>query len=611
MARRTAMLCRIIKAGCCLLVLTAISSIAIAGIPPRPNPEAFLSCLAGPSYNEKKCGRAKRQFERHFTGVSDECKDADSWEIKKIYLKRLLELYFSTEHQFLEDERMVSYEDMCGAFLWEGNTWVQLYTDDIVPPDHDDLTLELEVGDEVEVHARIFTRICEEADWRCGPEVELPYSGQWAWGSFDTNVFEVESEYARSGRVKAAGDGQAILIAQMPEFEEDPYLLQGLADVIVGTQEGVDIALVMESGNATYDYVGLPLYWCDEDACLGWPGDTWWDPASFWGLCGSPGEQFLGNFQVEDPGVLAISVDEDGPFGAGPLSITFTCGDDGIAKTDKLWFKPLAEGVTRVDYCIGETCDPLLYDPDRSRFGWWGDEFSIGTAYQDPIEPPGLIQIGSQVAALLDNKFSDYRFAATAMGAHPEFAVECSGYEGQEWYLPDFDPWWDTTPYVDFLSFTSDPSTVAGGLGQIRPICSDPIPVYDPIIGGKSVYSATIHAINDFAWRSDAELRTLIVFSVNPACYEVPDDPPYCDVEKGSGYTRQDVIDAAIAADVRLIMINAGWGSYRERMRDPFQEIALQTDGWYTEDDLDFWPMLTTFETSFDWIWNQSSSSRK
>ena len=256
----------------------------------------------------------------------------------------------------------------------------------------------------------------------------------------------------------------------------------------------------------------------------------------------------------------------------------------------------MEEGVATVGFCIGsEDCDPL-----RTSYGQWEETKTVGTAVPRPVDPPGLRQIGAQVASELGSKFENYRFAATAFGAYPEYGVACSGYNGEEWYLDDFKPLWDTAPYRDFLDFTSNDSTIDEALGNVRLICDDPLPVYPPY-GGKSVYTATIHAINDFAWREDA-FRTVIVFSVNPACWEYRDTFPYCDTEKVSGYTSQDVIDAALAANVRLIMINAGWGSYRDRMRGPFQEIALQTNGWYTEDYLNFWPMLTAFEKSFQWV---------
>ena len=47
-------------------------------------------------------------------------------------------------------------------------------------------------------------------------------------------------------------------------------------------------------------------------------------------------------------------------------------------------------------------------------------------------------------------------------------------------------------------------------------------------------------------------------------------------------------------------MMNAGSGSYEAKMRGPFQEIALQTGGWYTEESSDIWPMLHALETAFD-----------
>jgi hypothetical protein len=90
----------------------------------------------------------------------------------------------------------------------------------------------------------------------------------------------------------------------------------------------------------------------------------------------------------------------------------------------------------------------------------------------------------------------------------------------------------------------------------------------------------------------------VIVFAVEPVCLEYQN--PECDTEVVTGYTRQDVIDAAQNAGVSLYMMNAGYGSYEEKLRIPFQEIAAETSGWYVEEDSDIWPMLHALENAFD-----------
>jgi hypothetical protein len=109
-----------------------------------------------------------------------------------------------------------------------------------------------------------------------------------------------------------------------------------------------------------------------------------------------------------------------------------------------------------------------------------------------------------------------------------------------------------------------------------------------------------MHAIHDFLWREDA-FRAVIVASKNPACFEWRGGPGDCDydTEKVSGYTSQDVINAANAKNISLFMLNINSaGDYQDRLRGPFQAIAEQTDGWYTEEEI--WPMLHALKTAFD-----------
>ncbi|MFC1880659.1 hypothetical protein ACFL2S_04050 [Thermodesulfobacteriota bacterium] len=266
------MLYRVVTFGVALLIMNAFSFQALGkGIPPPPSEKQLLSCLAE-SYNEKQCDKAKKALEEHMTALSDACKSADTFEGKRIYLKDLIALYFST-NQILENERSLSYEEMCGAFLWEGNTWVQAYTENIVPPDRDTLKLELEVEEEVEVKARIYTRICETTNEEtCGEEFELDYFGPWGWGTTDSDVFKVETEIARTGLVKAVDGGTATLLVQMPDFEEDPHLLSASPDVVVGDQN-VDIAFVVNNGIWTTDHFppwGTGYPWLYTNWADGW-----------------------------------------------------------------------------------------------------------------------------------------------------------------------------------------------------------------------------------------------------------------------------------------------------------------------------------------------------
>lgn len=197
------------------------------------------------------------------------------------------------------------------------------------------------------------------------------------------------------------------------------------------------------------------------------------------------------------------------------------------------------------------------------------------------------------MASALQERLTDYRFAATALGWHPGFGVACS-VEG--WYSPEWEPYWDLAPHRDFLAFTRDPSLIATGLGGVRLICDDPI---NPQFQGRSVYSAALHAIRDLDWSSDKS-HAVIVYSANPACAEYQTGDPDCDTEKVSGYTSDSVISAANAENISVFLLNAGYGSYEARMRGPFQAIAEQTGGWYTEENSDVWPMLTALETAFD-----------
>jgi hypothetical protein len=102
----------------------------------------------------------------------------------------------------------------------------------------------------------------------------------------------------------------------------------------------------------------------------------------------------------------------------------------------------------------------------------------------------------------------------------------------------------------------------------------------------------------------------VIVISANPACneYGAAGDPE-CDTEKVSNLTSQDVISAANAENISLFMLNIGTGSYEARMRGPFQAIAEQTGGWYTEENSDIWPMLTALETGFDAVADKAGIS--
>jgi len=560
--------------------------------------ESFTPGIESKSLSEMRLEwqeKARSGFENILTECSQGCSDIESFCEKTPRTLKLVELLRWLVISFPEVSEDL-LEVLCGGHLLDFAIGIEL-----VPPE-----ASLDIGESVSVITYVKTL---GGDY-IAPREEA-HDISWSLSNDTIVAMEVSGETPpRSATLEGKKEGSTEVIATLRECEqEEPF--EGRANITVGPSDNsVDIALVIDSGNATYDYIGMPLWDCAEDACVDWGRDCdeddcvgwdqiWTDWTGWWGLCGSPGEQLPGKFQVENPEdlppVLGISLQKDGPFVSGPLPITLTCDNNYVAKTDQLWFKALKEGTVRVGYCIGYTCDPL------SSVGvQWEEKISVGTAVPRPVNPPGLRQIGAQVAAELGAKFKNYRFAATAFGAYPEYAVPCSGYDDSEWYLYDFRPLWDTAPYRDFLDLTSSDSTISDALSHVRLICDDPLPVYPPY-GGKSVYTAVIHTINDFAWREDA-FRTAIVFSVNPACWEYGDTSPYCDTEKGSGYTSQDVIDAAIAANVRLIMINAGWGSYKERMRGPFQEIASQTNGWYTEDYLNFWPMLTAFEKSFQWV---------
>ena len=80
---------RIFVAAFACMTGIAFHQAVAAGIPPRPSDKQLLSCIAGyKSYNETKCDKAKHDLEKHMDAVSDACKDADTWEGKKIWLKK-------------------------------------------------------------------------------------------------------------------------------------------------------------------------------------------------------------------------------------------------------------------------------------------------------------------------------------------------------------------------------------------------------------------------------------------------------------------------------------------------------------------------------------------
>lgn len=247
-----------------LMILTTISFYAAAqNYSAASFEQMFASCLAG-SFDEKKCDKAKKALEEYLNALSDECKDAATLEEKMAYLDTLLPLW-NTWGSFLDDEKQLGWDSMCGALMEDDNTWVQLYTDDIVPPKDSDLSLSLKVGDEVEVYARVFTSICKTKNGEqiCGEEFELPYSGSWAWASTDNDVVEPKETSSPTGRFKAKGKGAAVLAVDLPEFPE-PFFLDAYADVTVG-QGIADVVFVIENhfdnsywlGNGGFGYVGL------------------------------------------------------------------------------------------------------------------------------------------------------------------------------------------------------------------------------------------------------------------------------------------------------------------------------------------------------------------
>jgi len=515
------------------------------------------------------CNGATKWLLRKHEEIDRMCILAKDLGDKKPLLAQLEEI--QAQAAFLNlDAVAIEYTELCGG-IWDSSiSYIEIQPSELV----------LEVEERVQLEAIIH---CPPPHYLC--------TGDLNWKSVDEQVVTVTQ-----GFVKAVGGGKTYVLAGSPDI---PLPNTKTAKITVDSPS-VDIALVIQSDYSTWHHIGEEVWGCREHACIGWPNIER-DRESFRGLCGPDGDELPGRFQVEDPGVVGIALDKEGPFAGGPLTITFTC-KNGIARTDYLRFRAISEGVTKIGYCIGsDTCDPLL----PHRFGHWQKEFTVGTAWVDPIDPPGLRQIGNEVAAELAVRFEDYRFAATAFGAHPGYAVPCSV---EDWYFPEI-TFWDLAPYRDFLDFTDNPFAIAEGLGQIKPICDDPLDVPGRS-DGKSVYSAMMHAIQDYTWREDA-FRVLIAFSVYPACWEWGDTPPYCDTEKVSGYTSNDVITAANEAGITLIMMNSGWGSYYDRMQWPFLNMAEKTDGWYTEDWSDFWPMLRAFESAFEWIYLERYASEE
>jgi hypothetical protein len=221
----------------------------------------------------------------------------------------------------------------------------------------------------------------------------------------------------------------------------------------------------------------------------------------------------------------------------------------------------------------------------------WVELFFPGDAMSD---------FGDQVVELADNHFDDYRIAVASMAHFPEY-VDPANLCGEPAYVSYADrtqPWAPYEAFTPVLSFQA--STVPGNVGlafQSLSYTCQVSPGWWEGVGAHSLYTALLSAIDGSTldgWSSSTSFgsqgkRAIVFLSSFPACLHDPNPPALaeaCEEEAITGLTRTDVIEAALAKDVRIFPIHArhvdradGTRSLYPNMEDYWTEIAVETGG--------------------------------
>lgn len=405
--------------------------------------------------------------------------------------------------------------------------------------------------------------------------------GNLIWGSHNPEIATVNKldEAGETSEVTAVTYGTTRIVAKNEVLEH--VLGQAQVDVREQGEEQVDILLVIQTDNSTAYWVGYDAWSCPAHLCLNYEWDELRHTNFAWkGLAVLPGSppEYPGSVEVTDPGVVGISVSPEGPFGPGPIPITFTVPDDpawkDVAISQNVHVKPLSVGSTKLKACIaGVRCWEQLQ--------LWDVASSIVLDY----DAVGLRDVGAEIVTALDDRWGRgrYRFGVVGFGRHPETAY-CEPLDN----LPEWRPYAEPRPYYDWVPLTYAPEEIVQGTGSVQLICNTH---FNITIEGSTAYSALLHAIQGTDWRDDAERKIILLQQWPVDSHSLDPRPP----EVISGLTLDIIVHEARLKGIEIYTIAAGRG-----VVDPLQEIASATGGLFFDRASSFWPLSEALPAVFD-----------
>ena len=354
------------------------------------------------------------------------------------------------------------------------------------------------------------------------------------------------------------------------------------ASKVVNVGKKVDIVLVVQSDEGTFDWMGFDSYKCPTGMCIEPEPSVTWHIFGWWGYplgYGYP-SIYSGEVSVSDPSVILIGRSHNGPFSSGPFTVDYTYNEyDHAYHSERVYVIAEGVGTASVQTCIsynGPWCDPS----DESQDTHQERTHTVSPSKVIFHEHIGLRDIGTEIVDALEQRFSDYRFGLIIFGYDPELY-----FSDEDWMFPEWKPHYvDPQPYYDWIPLTNDASVITQGLSNLSLICNYP---YDGYVLGTTAYTAMLHAINDTPWREDAD-KVIILYQERAVDYYNRTS----EVELVSGNTLEMVVNRILSEDISLYTFLGGWNA-----RELLEKLTQSTSGTYYDY---VWPPLTGLETALN-----------